>query len=70
MEGEYEADQLRFVDKCCLMESTATMWMELLKLYSNKHLSELGSIFLRAKSHLSPTEFELLNQRWQLNKTD
>ena len=70
MEGDHGADLFRFVDKCCLMSSSATMWMELLRLYSAKQLNDLGSVFLRAKSHLSPKEFELLNQRWQMNRVN
>ena len=48
------------------MQSSAEMWIELLQLYSREKLNELGNVFLRAKSHLSPTEFESLNQRWQM----
>ena len=66
LQGEYESDIIRFVDKCCLMQSSAEMWIELLQLYSREKLNELGNVFLRAKSHLSPTEFESLNQRWQM----
>ena len=56
---------IKFAEKCCNMESHATLWFELLKLYSSEKLDEVGNVFHRAKGALNPEEFEKLNQLWQ-----